>query len=262
MSLLLGTFRGVSARERRTVTKAASPRPKIHPRRTACLGHTCGVMNRMTPESDDSLSWLGAAVDEAIPPQLRLEWDRHVARAPVLVARQGIFTEHGRAFAYQLSFRSPGHRLENPSAWSARQHEEATAHVLDATFGRADLEDVAQGRLLFVRCPRAYLVGELRVPHRPDRLVIEVSDSVDPAVIERQLLPLVDFVKIDVRDLDVEGRPVVRAARSYGALVVGEYVERPEQLQHARELGVNLFQGNLLERAGVLDRADARPVVP
>jgi len=242
-------------------------------------------MNRMTPESDDSLSRLGAAVDEAIPPQLRLEWDRHVARAPVLVARQGIFTEHGRAFAYQLSFRSPGHRLENPSAWNARQHEEATAHVLDATFGRADLEDVAQGRLLFVRCPRAYLVGELRVPHRPDRLVIEVSDSVDPAVIggirrlraqgfrialpnftnvpsERQLLPLVDFVKIDVRDLDVEGRPVVRAARSYGALVVGEYVERPDQLQHARELGVNLFQGNLLERAGVLDRADARPVVP
>lgn len=242
-------------------------------------------MNRMTSESDDSLSWLSAAVDEAIPPQLRLEWDRHLAHAPVLVARQGIFTEHGRAFAYQLSFRSPGHHPETASTWGPREHEQATAHVLDATFGRADLEDVAQGRLLFVRCPRAYLLGERRVPHRPDRLVIEVNDAVDPAVIagirrlrsqgfrialpnftnvedQRQLLPLVDFVKIDVRDLDVEGQPVVRAARSYGALVVGEYVERPDQLQHARELGVNLFQGNLLERAGVLDRADARPVLP
>ena len=242
-------------------------------------------MNRMTPESDGSLAWLSAAVDEAIPPHLMREWDQHLARTPVLVARQGIFTEHGRAFAYQLSFRSPGHHPENASAWSPREHEQATAHVFDASFGRADLEDGAQGRLLFVRGPRAYLLGELRVPHRPDRLVIEVSDTVDPAVIagirrlrsqgfrialpnftnlpgQRQLLPLVDFVKIDVRDLDVEGRPVVRAARSYGALVVGEYVERADQLQHARELGLTLFQGNLLERAGVLDRADARPVVP
>lgn len=242
-------------------------------------------MNRMTPQSDDSLSWLDAAVDEAIPPQLRLEWARHLERTPVLVARQGIFTAQGRAFAYQLSFRSPGHHPENASSWGPREHEQATAHVLDATFGRADLEDVAQGRLLFVRCPRAYLLGERRVPHRPDRLVIEVTDAVDPAVIagiqrlraegfrvalpnftnlpdERALLPLADFVKIDVRDLDVEGRPVVRAARSYGALVVGEYVERAEQLQHARELGVTLFQGNLLERAGIVDRADARPVVP
>jgi c-di-GMP phosphodiesterase len=31
-------------------------------------------------------------------------------------------------------------------------------------------------------------------------------------------------------------------------------------LQHAQELGFRLFQGNLLERAGVLDRAGARPV--
>ncbi len=242
-------------------------------------------MNRMTRESDDSLSWLGAAVDEAIPPQLRDEWDRHVARTPVLVARQGIFTEHSRTFAYQLSFRSPGHHPESVSAWGPRDHERATAHVLAATFGRTGLEDVAQGKLLFVRCPRAYLVGDLQLPHRPDRLVIEVNDVVDPEVLagiqrlrsqgfrialpnftnlpeQRQLLPLADFVKIDVRDLDVEGRPVVRAARSYGALVVGEYVECLEQLEHARELGVTLFQGNLLERAGVLDRADARPVLP
>ena len=135
-------------------------------------------------------------------------------------------------------------------SWSSHQHERATAHVLGATFGRADLEHVANGRLLFVRCPRAYLVGDLPIPRRPDRLVIEVNDAVtvDSAVLsgirrlreegfrvavpafvsnpnQRRLLPHADFVKIDVRDLDVEGPPVVHLARSYGALLVAEYVE-------------------------------------
>ena len=79
---------------------------------------------------------------------------------------------------------------------------------------------------------------------------------------QREYLPFADFVKLDVRDLDVEGEPVVRTARSYGALLVGEYVEDRRALQHARELGLTLFQGNLLARAGVLDRSDARPVLP
>ena len=53
---------------------------------------------------------------------------------------------------------------------------------------------------------------------------------------------------------------MVRLARSYGALLVAEYVETPDMLRHARDLGFTLFQGNLLERAGVLDRAGARRV--
>ena len=243
---------------------------------------------RVTNMSDDGgLAWLAAAVDAAIPEALRQEWDAHVERVPVLVARQPIFSEHGRTFAYQLSFRAPDHHPELASAWSQREHERATEHVLAATFGRADLERVARNRLLFVRCPRAFLVGELPLPDRPDRLVLEVccADPPDAELIaglrrlraegyrialpafadrpgQREYLPFADFVKLDVRDLDVEGEPVVRTARSYGALLVGEYVEDRRALQHARELGLTLFQGNLLARAGVLDRSDARPVLP
>ncbi|GAA3807406.1 hypothetical protein CSO01_19400 [Cellulomonas soli] len=237
----------------------------------------------MTPEDADArFAQLAAAVDEAIPARLRQEFAEHLSRQPVLVARQGIFSTHGRPFAYQLSFRS-GDRACESSTWGPRQHERATAHVLGATFGRSDLETVAHGRLLFVRCPRAYLVGELTIPHRPDRLVIEITDTelVDPQLIagirrlraagfrialpgfygsaaQRRLLPHADFVKIDVRDLDVEGRPVVDVARAYGAMLVAEYVETPQMLHQARALGFTLFQGNLLERAGVLDRTGAR----
>lgn len=242
----------------------------------------------MTNESrDGGLARLAAAVDAAIPEQLQREWAAHVARDPVLVARQPIFSEHGRTFAYQLSFRTPDHHPELASGWGPREHERATEHVLSATFGRADLERVARGRLLFVRCPRAYLVGELPLPHRPDRLVLEVTttDGPDREIVaglrrlrsegfrialpafadrhgQRAFLPFADFVKLDVRDLDIEGEPVVRTARAYGAVIVGEYVEDRRALHHARELGLTLFQGNLLARAGVLDRSDARPVLP
>ena len=242
----------------------------------------------MTNVGDDGdLAWLAAAVDAAIPATLRREWIAHVARVPVLVARQPIFSEHGRTFAYQLSFRSPNPEAELASSWSQREHERATEHVLAATFGRADLECVARGRLLFVRTPRAFLVGDLPLPQRPDRLVLEVqwSEPPDAELIaglrrlrsagfrvalpafadrpgQREYLPFADFVKLDVRDLDVEGEPVVRTARQYGAVLVGEYVEDRGALQHARELGLTLFQGNLLARAGILDRSDARPVLP
>ncbi|WP_232514692.1 diguanylate phosphodiesterase [Cellulomonas sp. PSBB021] len=173
----------------------------------------------------------------------------------MLVGRQGIFTASGQPVAYELSYRGDG-ALSGASAgsWSAQQHERATAHVLSATFGRADLESVANGRLLFVRCTRAYLVGDLAVPRRPDRLVLVVPDTVPidadvlagvrrlraegyrfalPAFVssaaQRRLLPHADYVKVDVRDLDVEGHPVVTLARSYGASLVAEYVETPRR---------------------------------
>jgi EAL and modified HD-GYP domain-containing signal transduction protein len=229
------------------------------------------------------LGQLAAAVNEAIPADLAHAWNEHVAHNPVLVARQGIFSTHGNPFAYQLYFRDSG--PTDPSTWTDDEHERATSHVLRATFFRDDLESLARGRDLVVRCPRGYVVGDLPLPPRPDRLIIELPTDLepDPRVVEgitalraegfrfqlptfydrpsqRRLLPLVDFVKVDARDLDVEGPPVVRVARSYGATLIGEFIEHPDGLAHARDLGITLFQGNLLEPATTVDRATARPV--
>jgi EAL and modified HD-GYP domain-containing signal transduction protein len=226
---------------------------------------------------------LAAAVDAAVPADLAYAWNEHVASSPVLVARQGVFCAQGAVFAYQLSFRSEGR--SNPQSWTADVHERATSHVLRATFARDDLESLAGGRHVMVRCPRGYLVDQLPLPRRPDRLIVELPTDLEPDAQvlagigdlrtqgfrftlpafsgqpeQRQLLPLVDFVKIDVRDLDVEGVPVVRIARSYGATLVGEFVERPEELALAQDLGFTLFQGNFLGRATTVDRAAARPV--
>ena len=229
------------------------------------------------------LGRLAAAVDAAIPADLAHAWNEHIASSPVLVARQGIFSAQGGVFAYQLSFRSGGR--SNPRRWTPDVHERATSHVLRATFARDDLESLAEGRHVGVRCPRGYLVGQLPLPQRPDRLIVDLPPDLEPDAevlagitdlrsqgfrfvlsafsdrpAQRRLLPLVDFVKIDVRDLDVEGVPLVRIARSYGATLVGEFVERPQERALAQDLGFTLFQGNLLGRATTVDRAAARPV--
>ncbi|MCL2092343.1 MAG: EAL domain-containing protein [Micrococcales bacterium] len=226
---------------------------------------------------------LAAAVDAAIPADLAHAWAEHVAASPVLVARQGVFRAQGAVFAYQLSFRSQDR--SDPESWTSDVHERATSHVLRATFARDDLESLVGGRHVMVRCPRGYLVDQLPLPPRPDRLIVELPPGLEPDAQvragiadlrargfrfalpafsdqpeQRQLLPLVDFVKIDVRDLDVEGVPVVRVARSAGATLVGEFVERPEQLALAQDLGFTLFQGSYLGRATTVDRAAARPV--
>jgi EAL and modified HD-GYP domain-containing signal transduction protein len=74
---------------------------------------------------------------------------------------------------------------------------------------------------------------------------------------QRALLPQADFVKIDARDLDLEGEPVVELARSHGALLVAEFVESSVELKAGRQLGFDLYQGNLLERCLLLDRSSA-----
>ncbi|WP_282945759.1 EAL domain-containing protein [Cellulomonas endometrii] len=230
---------------------------------------------------------LADAVDAAIPDALRREWDRHVAQEQVVVGRQGIFSPRLHPFGYELAFRVPGTTCADAAAWSDLQHERATSAVLRATFGRADVDEVGHGRWLFVRCPRAYLVGDLQLPSRPDRLVIEIAGStrIDGDILrgvrrlreqgfriamagfvsrpdQRSLLPQADFVKIDARDLDVEGEPVVDLARSHGALLVAEFVESSTELKAGRRLGFDLYQGNLLERSLLLDRSSAPLIGP
>jgi EAL and modified HD-GYP domain-containing signal transduction protein len=241
----------------------------------------------MTRGHGEAEQRLADAVDAAIPDALRRVWDSHVAREQVVVGRQGIFSPRLHPFGYELAFRTPGTTCADAAAWSDLQHERATSAVLRATFGRADVDEVGHGRWLFVRCPRAFLVGDLHLPSRPDRLVVEIAGStrIDGDVLrgvrrlreqgyriamagfvsrpdQRSLLPQADFVKIDARDLDVEGEPVVDLARSHGALLVAEFVESSTELKGGRRLGFDLYQGNLLERSLLLDRSSAPLIGP
>lgn len=227
---------------------------------------------------------LPAAVDATPAPPTRRAWSRFLRTDRVLLGRQGIFSGAGDVFGYELYFRSPHHAPLHVDHWTAEQQDSATAHVIHATFAGPGVSSVARDRRVFVNFTRSYLVDELAVPYLPEQLVVEIVESVvaDDAVLkgvrrlrergfriaiddfvglasQRRLLPYADFVKIDVRDLDVEGQPLLDLARSRGAQLVAECVESEPMLDECQALGFELFQGNALEVTTVLDRTAVVP---
>lgn len=231
------------------------------------------------------LAALAAAVDAAIPPSLRREWDEFVLGQRVLLGRQGIFTGRGDVFGYELCYRSDDRTAAQVSEGrSAEQQDHATRHVIRAAFAGPGVSSVARDRRVFVNFPRSYLVADGAVPFHPDQLVIEVVDSAqaDDEVVagvrrlralgfriaiddfvgapsQRRLLPSADYVKIDARDLDVEGRPLLDLARSHGAQLVAQFVESHELLDSCRAHGFELFQGDALEATTVIDLTAVMP---
>ena len=221
--------------------------------------------------------------DLPTPPSQRT-CDRFLRNDRMLLGRQGIFTGSGDVFGYELFFRSPHPAPLHVDHWTQDQQDHATAHVLHATFAGPGVTSVAGDRRIFVNFTRSYLVDDLAVPYLPEQLVVEIVESVvaDSAVIagvrrlrergfriaiddfvglasQRRLLPFADYVKIDVRDLDVEGQPLIDLARSYGAQVVAECVETEAMLDECQALGFDLYQGFALEVTQVLDRTTVVP---
>ncbi|WP_407344057.1 EAL and HDOD domain-containing protein [Pengzhenrongella phosphoraccumulans] len=221
--------------------------------------------------------------DLPAPPSQRT-CDRFLRSDQMLLGRQGIFTGSGDVLGYELYFRSPHPAPLHVDFWTPEQQNHATAHVLHATFAGPGVASVAGDRRIFVNFTRSYLVDDLAVPYLPEQLVVEVVESViaDAAVIagvrrlrergfriaiddfiglpsQRRLLPFADYVKIDVRDLDVEGQPLLDLARSCGAQLVAECVESDAMLDECQTLGFDLYQGFALEVTQVLDRTAVVP---
>ncbi|MBU4335920.1 MAG: EAL domain-containing protein, partial [Actinobacteria bacterium] len=60
------------------------------------------------------------------------------------------------------------------------------------------------------------------------------------------MLPHADFVKIDCRDLLVQGERLLEIGGRYGARLIAERVETPELVSYCAKLGFGLLQGDAL----------------
>lgn len=197
----------------------------------------------------------------------------------LFLGRQGIFDRAGRVHGYEFLYRIDRRRSLRVDQWPAPAQDRATLRVLQATFSPLGVRALAADAHVFVNFTRSFLVGDLPVPDEPDRLVIEVVESVraDAAVVagvrrlrehgfrialddfvglssQVALLPYADYVKVDRRDLALRGRPLVDLARSEGGRLVAERIETPAQRDWCEDLGFDLFQGFGLERTHVLNR--------
>ncbi|MEV7973751.1 EAL domain-containing protein [Cellulomonas sp. NPDC089187] len=188
----------------------------------------------------------------------------------------------GRTIGHELLFR-PSATAERSGLGGTESMDDnrATATVIAATLTAFGVDDLAGRGDLFVNVPRSFLVDELPVALDPHRVVLEVLEHVPPdeqvragitALRERgfgialddlgpddprwELLPLADYVKIDMAQLGdrlATFAAQVREAAPLAALVA-ERVETEDDLRRAQDAGFPLFQGYYFRRPTVLTR--------
>ena len=190
----------------------------------------------------------------------------------VHVGRQPVFDRAGHVIGHELLFRDGqvGHaRFASGS--------KATAQVVLGAFLDVGLDRLVGDGVAFLNLPRPFVTGALPLPPDGGRLVLEVLEDVghDDELkrgVQRlrdeghrlalddfvwtsdsaALIPLVDIVKLDVLDHGDALPDLVRRLQDTGVEIVAEKVQTEEQLALCRELGVDYYQGYLLQRPSVL----------
>jgi EAL and modified HD-GYP domain-containing signal transduction protein len=154
-----------------------------------------------------------------------------------------------------------------------------TADVLVRAGLDVGLGDLVADKQVFVKAPRAFLVGEIEFPLPVRQTVIEIVQDVarTPEVVagcrhlaqngytlaldhyvwdddDDPLLELVSIIKLDV--LTLTPNQLLNAVNhnsKFGVELLAEKIETREQLELCQRLGFNLFEGYLLGRPEVVE---------
>jgi c-di-GMP phosphodiesterase len=196
----------------------------------------------------------------------------------VFVARQPIFDDGDRLFAYELLYRSGAHQT---IAGGVSQNQMCTDTVIH-TLLSIGLAPLTAGTLAFVNMTRDFLLRRLYELFDPRTVVVELLESVEPddeVVAECQrlvtlgytlalddfvnapgyepLLRVAKIIKIDVLDRSAEeiGR-VVKELAPFGVRLLAERVETASVRDACRRLGFTLFQGYYYSRPQVVSHRE------
>ncbi|WP_460461271.1 EAL and HDOD domain-containing protein [Angustibacter peucedani] len=211
------------------------------------------------------------------------------------IARQAIHDRDGAIVAHELLFRGGSSNAADLSmaAPSPLRSEGApsvgdlaTSQVITSTFGDFGVDQLGNGKPLFINLTRAFLVGSLPMPFGPSDLVLEVLEdvAVDDELLEgvrelrsrgfrlavddfvgeehrRPLLGIADVVKIEVTSVWERLGALVAQTRedAPGAQLLAERVEDAAMLQTCLDLGFDLFQGYHFHRPTMLQAARLSP---
>jgi c-di-GMP-related signal transduction protein len=190
-------------------------------------------------------------------------------QAEVLLARQPILDDRGEVYGYELLARRG---WEN--AFRHTNFDEASMGVLCDTLHSHGLDTLTGGKRAFINLTRQVLVQDFITLFPPDRVVVEVLESVEPAPevlaacarlkqagyllalddfvdSDRMdpLLPFADILKIDVlATAPGDWAAVMQHRRRPGLLFLAEKVETRAVADECRRLGFALFQGYYFAR--------------
>jgi c-di-GMP-related signal transduction protein len=178
------------------------------------------------------------------------------------IARQPIFDEKLKLFAYELLFRANSQNVFQP-------RKEASSSVIVDSLMLFDLPTLIGSAKAFINLDESALLRGAARLLPPGQVVIEILETVAPTPAAVQLckglcdsgyvlalddfvchpkwdplLPLATFLKVDFRSADSDTRrAIVQRFRGRGIQLLAEKVETQAELQEARSLGYTLFQG-------------------
>lgn len=151
----------------------------------------------------------------------------------------------------------------------------ATARACNAAFYETGIENLCDDRNLFFNAPRAWLLDPDLLPPNPEKVVIEILESVDVDEellialknIKRlgytialddfvltpktsALLDIADIIKLDVLEY-LPHKDDIALYKAKGIVLLAEKVESMEEFEHYKSLGFTLFQGYFYARPEV-----------
>lgn len=195
----------------------------------------------------------------------------------IFVARQPIFDQHQKVYAYELLFRSS---LAN--VFSHPDPNQATSTVMSNSFFMMGIDFVTGGKKAFLNLTGDMLVQEYVTLLPKEVAVVEILETVDPTpeVIEAckklkaagylialddfvdkpeyaPLLDLADIIKVDVLATNAdEQRDLIRRLAPKRLRFLAEKVETHEVFQAAIKLGFTYFQGYFFSKPVILKGKD------
>ncbi len=192
----------------------------------------------------------------------------------IFIGRQPIFNRNGEVEAYELLYR-PAQRATDSSGMI--DGERATATVLTNTLMQFGIDQVANGKLLFVNGTYDFITGDFPELLPPEQVVLEVLEEIEPDdkvlaalhkwkekgftialddfVYAPQLQPLVelaDLIKVDITVLPHSLADERERLRDFHGRLLAEKIETAEEHKEAMELGFHLFQGYFYEKPATL----------
>lgn len=190
----------------------------------------------------------------------------------VLLARQPIFDQKMKVYAYELLFRSGS----AASTANVIDGDEATTSLVLNTYSEIGFEQVVGNKLAFINLTENLIKNPL--PITKDKVVLEILEDVeisDELITAVQFLanhgfkialddfeyhekwnPLIecaDIIKIDLLAMSEEElRKHIEILKPMEVKLLAEKIETYEQLELCKELGFDYFQGYFLSKPKII----------
>ena len=197
------------------------------------------------------------------------------------LARQPILNRHQRLVAYELLFRNAAERNEADFADDAEATATVIAHAAELGMGQVVGEQIA-----FVNVDTVGLMCDFISFLPNNKVILEILETVKatPEVIERvrelkragfrfalddvvadsddvrQLQPLCDIIKVDIKDMHPGTlRTLARTLKNPQQKLLAEKVETVEEFQQCMAMGFEYFQGYYFARPVILSGKKIAP---